>query len=100
MSNVLDAVVRDLGKGPYKDGSPQLEINLPAARATGLAFVKPKRTTVTLRVAGKNYAGAVLANKPAHKTVWFSPTLEGPGGARRGAHDAWTGIDGCGFPCQ
>ncbi len=82
MGEILEAVVRDLGKPPYADGAPQLEINLPAEHAVGQAFVQPERTAITLRVAGRDYAGAVLANKPDHKTVWFSPTLAGSGGER------------------
>ena len=82
MGEVLEAVIRDLGKPPYADGAPQLEINLPAEHAVGQAFVQSERTSITLRVAGKDYAGGVLANKPDHKIVWFSPTLTGPGGER------------------
>lgn len=81
MTSILEAKVGSLGD-PYADGTPKLEITLPAARAVGQPFVRPERTEVTLRVAGTDYAGAVLANKPKHDTVWFSPTLKRSGGER------------------
>ena len=81
MDNTLEAKVGSLG-APYADGTPNLEIKLPAAHAVGQPFVSSDRTTVTLRVAGQDYGGSVLANKPDHDTVWFSPTLAGPGGER------------------
>ncbi len=81
MDETLEATVGSLG-APYADGTPNLEIKLHAAQAAGQPFVSPERTSVTLRVAGEDFAGSVLANKPDHDTVWFSPTLTGPGGER------------------
>lgn len=74
LSSDVAAKVGSLG-APYVDGTPKLELKLPAADAIGQPFVSPERTTVTLRIDGQDYDGAVLANKPEHDTVWFSPTL-------------------------
>ena len=81
MANVLEAKVGTLGDS-YADGTPNLEIKLPAGRAVGQAFVNPAETPITLRVAGRDYSGHVLANKPDHELVWISPTLRGSGGER------------------
>ena len=81
MVDILEAKVGSLGK-PYADGTPNLEIKLPAAHAAGQPFVSSERTSVKLRIAGEDYTGSFLANKPEHDTVWLSPTLTGPGGER------------------
>ena len=81
MADVLEAKIGSLGE-PYSDGTPNLEIKLSAGRAVGQTFVSSDPTPVTVRVAGEDYSGHVLANKPEHKLAWFSPTLAGAGGER------------------
>lgn len=82
MIDVFEATVGSLG-GSYADGTPKLEIKIPAARAGGQSFVGPEEMAVTLRIAGQDYLGHVLANKPGHAFVWFSPTVFGAGGERK-----------------
>jgi hypothetical protein len=81
MADVLVAKVYRIND-QYVDGTPNLEISLSAAQAVGQAFVRPEPTPVTVRVAGRDYSGHVLAHKAGHERVAFSPTLGGAGGER------------------
>src|SRR5437773_1714947 len=80
MGDVFDAVVRDLGE-PYADGTPQLEINLPVERATGLPFQTGERMAIRLRVRDREYDAGLRAT-PRHAKVWVCPDLYATGGER------------------
>jgi succinylglutamate desuccinylase len=77
----ISGKVASLGK-PYADGTPNLEINFTVNQASGLAILNPDRTSITLRIGGRDYTGSVLANKPKHDKAWISPTIHDSSGRR------------------
>ena len=80
MISIFEAKVRNLG-GPYADGTPKLEINLPVRRAAGIPFRFDEQVSITLKVAGEEYDAKVHATS-RHTDVWVSPTLHDRNGVR------------------